>query len=434
MEFSEESKSIIEKINCTQEPLFVTGKAGTGKSTLLAHISKINPEFVVVAPTGIAAINVNGDTIHSFFKLKPGYEYDEASNVRISQRMVQRYATLRTLIIDEISMVRADLLDAIDVFLQRIKKNTLPFGGVRMIFFGDLYQLPPVLVEEEKESFLRKYATPYFFSAKVFQVKDLFTPPFALTQCELTTIYRQKEGHFTELLNAIREGSVTNEQLDAINKQVDPEIAQEQSDFQINLVATNHIAFQINHEQLSRIQSPAMNFHSHSTGEIRNLKPHDELVSLKVGSQVIFVNNHPKRKWVNGTVGKVAEMGSKKDESSGDQVQFVRVLLENGEEIKVTPFTWEISKYVFRAGKFTREQLGTFTQIPVKLAWAITIHKSQGKTFNQVKIDLGTGSFAHGQTYVALSRCRELEKIQLTQPIQESDVIIDPAVLEFIQG
>jgi len=428
--FSEDAQRIIELVKKSRKNLFITGKAGTGKSTLLHHISEIDPDIVVLAPTGIAAINVNGETIHSFFKLKPGYELDEAKHVRISNKMISDYEDLKTVIIDEISMVRADILDAIDIFLQRVKKNNSPFGGVRMIFFGDLFQLPPVLRNEDKEQFYQTYKSPYFFSAQVFIQHDLFVDPFQLEQCELNHIYRQKDPVFTDILNSIRNNKATATQLNLLNKQVGSG-SQNSEDFQIKLVSTNALANKFNSERLEKLNHKEHRFDAHARGNVENLRPNEKNVFLKKEAQVMFINNDPQKRWVNGTIGKILSFGEKLDPESEELYKYVEVELENGKTIEVAPFTWEISKYVFKSGKFQREQIGTFTQIPLKLAWAITIHKSQGKTFNKVEINLGRGSFAHGQTYVALSRCTSLENITLAAPIRQSDIILDEEVLRF---
>ncbi|OIQ30879.1 MAG: hypothetical protein BM564_01310 [Bacteroidetes bacterium MedPE-SWsnd-G2] len=429
--FSKDAEAIIGLIQNTNKPLFITGKAGTGKSTLLEHVSKLDPNIIVLAPTGIAAINVKGETIHSFFKLKPGYELDEARHMKINNAMIAKYAKVQTVIIDEISMVRADLLDAIDVLLQRIRNNQTAFGGIRMIFFGDLFQLPPVLLNNESEQFLIRYKSPYFFSAKAFLQKDLFSEPFQLKTCELQTIYRQKDSAFTALLNSVRTNTITPEQLQILNRQVIDSNSDSNDEFQINLVSTNAIAKRINLENLKLIDAKHFSFNASHTGNIENLRPNDSEVILKVGAQVMFINNDAQKRWVNGSIGKIVGVHKLIDPEDQDSYQALKVELENGKIVDVTPNTWEISKYLFKAGRFVREEIGTFTQIPLKLAWAITIHKSQGKTFNKVKIDLGYGSFAHGQTYVALSRCKTLEHIKLAQPILMSDIIVDDMVIDY---
>lgn len=432
MEFSEEAKAIIKLIESSEESLFITGKAGTGKSTLLEYVHSRNSDFIVLAPTGIAAIHVNGDTIHSFFQLKPGFEYDEAKHVRINYEMRARYAKIETIIIDEVSMVRADILDAIDIFLRRVRDSEIPFAGIRMIFFGDLFQLPPVLTLDEEKEFHRRYRSPYFFSAHVFIQTNLFVPPFTLKKCELNTIYRQKDPVFTNLLNAIRVNKIDEGQLSQLNQQVNRDI--EDEEFLIHLVSTNSIAKRINLGKLEAITGPPIVFHAYHTGNIENLKPNDYEVKLKKDAQIVFLNNDSLKRWMNGTIGRIIHVGDKLDEETQENYKYLEIELENGTSVEVLPFTWEISKYIFRSGKFERVQIGTFTQIPVKLAWAITIHKSQGKTFNKVKIDLGRGSFAHGQTYVALSRCKTLSNISLSKPIAKSDIIIDERVIEFAKS
>lgn len=428
--FSEESLEIIDLFQKSTENLFITGKAGTGKSTLLKHISTLDPNAILLAPTGIAAINIKGETVHSFFKLKPGYELDEAKHVKIDKNTIAKYTGVKTLIIDEISMIRADILDAIDIFLQRVLNKDVPFGGVRMIFFGDLFQLPPVLMRNEREQFLTKYSSPYFFSANIFKQKDLFSEPFNLKVCELTLIYRQKDPKFTDLLNSIRTNRIEASQLETLNQQVRLN-HQEDNDLRINLVSTNALANKLNLEKLEEIKEPEIIYSSIHTGNIENLRPNDKEVILKIGAQVMFLNNDFQKRWVNGTIGKILDYKEEFDEESNESFKFLEVELEDKSIVQVTPFTWEISKYLFKTGRFTREEIGSFTQIPIKLAWAITIHKSQGKTFDHVKIDLGSGSFTHGQTYVALSRCRTLENIVLAKPIRKSDIIIDKVVVDY---
>jgi len=430
--FSEESLEIIDLFQNTNENLFITGKAGTGKSTLLKHISGLDPDAILLAPTGIAAINIKGETVHSFFKLKPGYELDEAKHVRIDNNTIGKYAGVKTVIIDEISMIRADILDAIDVFLKRVKNNQTSFGGVRMIFFGDLFQLPPVLMRDEKQQFLQNFDSPYFFSSNVFKQEDLFAEPFELKVCELSTIYRQKDTAFTDLLNAIRTNTIDTSQLKILNKQLRP-AAQKHDDLRISLVSTNALANTLNSEKLVEIKNPEITFTANHSGNIENLKPNDKEIILKIGAQVMFLNNDFQKRWVNGTIGKIISCQDAIDEETNESYKFLEVELEDEKIVTVTPHTWGISKYLFKAGRFTREEIGTFTQIPLKLAWAITIHKSQGKTFDKVRIDLGSGSFAHGQTYVALSRCRTLENIELSKPIKQSDIIIDSVVVDYFK-
>lgn len=431
--FSKEAEHVIHLFKSTNKNLFITGKAGTGKSTLLHTIrQQLDQDLTVLAPTGIAALNVNGDTIHSFFRLKPGFELDEAINARLNRKTIDKLKEVKTIVIDEISMVRADVLDAIDVLLQKVKKNQDHFGGVRMIFFGDLYQLPPTLVEKDLDWYNEKYASPYFFSAKVFVQKDLFIEAFQLNTIELTKVYRQNEQAFINTLNNIRVGEVSQETLDFINARVDPNFIPSKGVSYIHLVTTNYMADSINNQKLNGIESPFIQYRASSQGKIGNLKPNGVNISVKIGAQIMFVNNDANKRWVNGTLGQVVDYSEvyKPDEDEYDQV--LTVLLENGKKVKVKPYTWEISQYVFKDGSFTRENLGHFTQIPLKLAWAVTIHKSQGKTFNHVILDVGFGSFAHGQTYVALSRCKTYNGLVLKRSIEKKDIIVDEQINAFI--
>jgi ATP-dependent exoDNAse (exonuclease V) alpha subunit len=433
LNFSTEAQKVIDLYIDTKENIFVTGKAGTGKSTLLHHLRKITKKTpVVVAPTGVAAINVKGQTIHSFFKLKPGFELDEAKNMSLKRLNMALYTKLETVFIDEISMVRADLLDAIDVFLRRVRGKKEPFGGVRMIFFGDLFQLPPVMTDNDRYRFENVYESPFFFSAKVFNPTNLFIDSFQLKTIQLETIYRQKENDFVDVLNAIRENKVTQKQLDFLNEKVDPNAVSTKENKMIHLVTTNRRANMINTVKLDQIKSEDIEFKAHKRGEVEKLQPNDDIVTVKIGAQVMFINNDQDGKWVNGSIGEIIEHFKDTDPESGEYIDGLRVKLDTGKTVFVTPYTWDISRYNFKANKFVREEIGSFTQIPLKLAWAITIHKSQGKTFNHVAIDLERGSFAHGQTYVALSRCTSMEGLILKRPIQKSDIILDPKVLEFL--
>ena len=427
---SKETKAILEGVFNTNDNLYITGKAGTGKSTLLNFIHKNYPkDIAVLAPTGIAALNIGGDTIHSFFKLKPGYEFDEASNARFSSILTKKLNILHSILIDEISMVRADILDAIDVLLRRTRKNDIPFGGVRMLFFGDLFQLPPTLNKLDEKWFYGKYSSPYFFSAHVFRQKDLFTPPYQLKKNELTKVYRQSNTEFIEALNELRNGSLSQKNLNLLNSRVGFELTKDSP--YIHLVTTNRMANSINTQKLNKIQNPTITYNAFIQGKIGKIQPNELTISVKVGAQVMFINNDIEKRWVNGTIGTIISQSKKISEENNEPYNVIVVQLEDGKEIEVIPYTWEISQYVFKGGRFRRENLGYFTQIPLKLAWAVTIHKSQGKSFNSVILDLGSGSFAHGQTYVALSRCRNMEGLILQREITREDIIVDPIILDW---
>lgn len=431
VEFSSQAKRAIDLVQNTNENIFITGKAGTGKSTLLEYLrANANSKTVVLAPTGVAAINVHGETIHSFFGLKPGFELDEAKETRVRPEKAKKYQRLQTIMIDEISMVRADVLDAIDVFLRKVRKTSDPFGGVQMVFFGDLYQLPPVVTPADKDKFYSHYTAPYFFNADVFTTpQDLFADPFTLTVVELNTLYRQADDAFIRLLNAVRNNQITQADLDALNARCDSEFVPHDADNFIHLMTTNADAARINTYKLNKLTSPEVTFTAESTGEIaKNLQPNDQEVTIKVGAQIMFIYNDPERKWVNGTIGTVVEITEEYNDELNQMQPLVLVQKDDGTVVEVRRYTWEISKYAFEAGNFVRVQMGSFTQIPLKLAWAITIHKSQGKTFKNVVLDLGRGSFAHGQSYVALSRCTSLQGLVLRRPFRQSDIIMDQRI------
>lgn len=435
-EFSLEAQRAIELMQNPNKNVFVTGKAGTGKSTLLEHIRMTaDKKMIVLAPTGVAAINVRGETIHSFFKLKPGFELDEATNMRIDDKKRKMYGSIKSILIDEISMVRADLLDAIDIFLRRARLSDEPFGGVQMIFFGDLFQLPPVITSVDKQRFYAEYESPYFFSANVFQSRNLLTEPFRMERIELNEVYRQTDEDFVRVLNAVRDNSATEEHLDVLNARVDENFVPDDADACIHLMTTNANAHQINMEKLAQISKPDLEFVAKAKGKLtKSLHPNEPMITVKVGAQVMFINNDTERRWVNGTLGVVRSCVDKYNEEKDEMETVLMVKTHDDKLVEVAPHTWDISKYKFEGGAFVREEIGSFTQMPLKLAWAITIHKSQGKSFDNVVIDLGWGSFAHGQTYVALSRCTSLEGLILKKPLNPSDVIVDECVRQFASG
>ena len=431
--FSRQAKRAIELIHHSNKHVFVTGKAGTGKSTLLEYVrNNATKKMVVLAPTGVAAINVHGDTIHSFFTLKPGFEKAEAKNKRLDDTKRQKYTSLETLLIDEISMVRADLLDAIDIFLRRVRRSSQPFGGVQMVFFGDLYQLPPVITPKDRDVFLEEYASPYFFAADVCKGKrDLFASAFNMSFIELKKIYRQDDDVFIDILNAVRENTMTAEQFIALNERYDPQFVPTKEKY-MYLMTTNADAHRINTAEMEKLQTTDVTYHAKLQGQVDpNLYPNDLEVSVKVGAQIMFIYNDPERRWVNGTIGVITNIEGVYNEEQNTFESILTVRKNGGGLVEVAPYTWDISKYVYTQGNFERETIGSFRQIPLKLAWAITIHKSQGKTFDRVVIDLGRGSFAHGQTYVALSRCTSLEGVVLKKRIGRSSIIMDERVKAF---
>lgn len=404
------------------EPLFVTGRAGTGKSTLLHCFRyKTKKRVAVVAPTGVAALNVKGQTIHSFFGFPPAVTIDDARKEAMWNRDPELYRNLDTIVVDEISMVRADLIDAMDVFLRVIRRSALSFGGVQMIFIGDLYQLPPVVTRDERAFFTSVYPSPYFFDAHVFSGAASGVRVF-----ELTKIYRQKDADFISLLNAIRSNRLNSTHLTELNRRVDVPLKLFRKK-PICLTATNAAADAINDERLRKLFGKPRSFESVVSGEFDEKQfPTDRVLQLKTGAQVMMLNNDSEGRWVNGTLGRIVKI----------EKQGIRVKMQGGEEELVEKHTWNVLRYSFQeeSKELSQESVGSFTQYPMRLAWAVTIHKAQGKTFDEVIVDLGRGSFAHGQTYVALSRCRTLAGLRLARPLRRSDVIMDDRVTKFFAG
>jgi ATP-dependent DNA helicase PIF1 len=427
LDFNPFFKRALDLLEESQKHVFIMGKAGTGKSTLLNYFKETTTKKIaVLAPTGVAAVNIQGQTIHSFFKFKPNVTLASVKRLRIPAGEKQSiYQKLDTIIIDEISMVRADLMDCVDRFLRLNGKNPLlPFGGIQMVFIGDLYQLPPVVSGQEKDIFKTHYQSPYFFSAHFFD-------GFDMELVELDHVYRQKDQGFIQILNAIRNNTVTDADLKILNQRVDDQFSPPMDDFYIHLVPTNAYAESVNEERLGQLEEKSHHFSGHTTGDFENsYLPTLMDLKIKVGSQVMMVNNDAKGRWINGTIGKVLAFKKEKTRST-----VIVVELETGFEVEVIAHTWELYKISLEGGateRITSEIVGTFTQYPMKLAWAITIHKSQGKTFNKAIIDLGKSVFTSGQTYVALSRCTTLEGMVLKQPIKKTHVWTDYNIVKFI--
>ena len=410
----------------TDTSLFITGRAGTGKSTLLAHFcARTNKKPVVLAPTGVAALNVKGQTIHKFFNFYIDVTPEKIRSMKIKPRNPKLYAKLRTVIIDEVSMVRADLLDCIDEFLRLYgpKKNE-PFGGVQMIFVGDLYQLPPVVRQESEESFAALYETPFFFSARCLKEAD-----FAVV--ELDTIYRQKEQQFVDLLNRIRTNEVTDADIETLHQRYDPGYQPRGKGFFINLTTTNRKADEINAQHLSALTTKLHTTNAKISGEFGpEYYPTATELQFKIGSQVMLINNDTQGRWVNGSIGQIESI--KRDED--DRAYVVVELEDENGAVHVYPHTWEVYKYGVDGGEIVANSVGSFTQFPFRLAWAVTIHKSQGKTFDHVMIDLDRGTFASGQLYVALSRCTTFEGIVLKSRIERRHIHTDERIVEFMDA
>jgi len=419
MELNSQFVEILELLEQTNSCTFITGKAGTGKSTLLQLFkSTTKKKTVVLAPTGLAALHVKGQTIHSFF----GFPPRAIAKKDIKQRSYKKlFRELDTIIIDEISMVRADMLDNIDYFL-RINGGdpSLPFGGKQMIFFGDMFQLPPVVSREEMQFFRSRYESPYFFASEVFA-----ETPFEMH--ELTTVYRQESRRFIRLLDAIRTHRFDMDDLETLNERhtVLPDSA---FTGYVTLTARNATVNEINQQQLKRLQVPEISFTGSLTGGFQGkVFPTDIILKLKEGAQVMFVKNDPMKRYVNGTIGQIKTL-------SEDRI--IVTIEKDGQQkdISIQPVQWELLRYkINEENAIQSEVTGTFKQYPIRLAWAMTIHKSQGKTFEKIIIHLGKGAFTHGQTYVALSRCTALDGIVLKQKIRPNDVLIDPRIVEFYE-
>lgn len=411
---SEEFESIVEQLENTKDHFYITGKAGSGKSTLLAYFRSVTQKnTAVLAPTGVAAIRVKGQTIHSFFGFPP--KVIQTRHIK-KVRQIELLQNLETLIIDEISMVRADVFDAIDYSLRvHRKKLTQPFGGVQVIVFGDLFQLPPVVNMDESSLLERIYPNgQFFFHSNIFQDAQFKT-------LELQSIYRQTDDHFIYLLNAVRDGSITNSQIDNLNDSLVDSF--EMDEGKIILTTTNARASGINQNYLKQLGSEEFSYRAQATGQFyKELFPTDEVLKLKKGAQVIMIKNDPEKRWVNGSIGTIHDIAEKK----------IKVKI-NHKIYEVKKEKWDRIQYSYDDDQqeVLENVTGSFKQYPMRLAWAITIHKSQGQTFEKVIIDMSQGSFAPGQLYVALSRCISLEGIELLRPLKKSDVIVNKQLIGF---
>ncbi|MFC1626784.1 ATP-dependent RecD-like DNA helicase [Patescibacteria group bacterium] len=415
IKLTREHKACLRFLNKTNKHIFITGKAGTGKSLLIDYFRENTKKNVVVlAPTGLAALNIRGQTIGSFFHFPPRVIDKHAVKKQYNRKL---YTRIDTIIIDEASMLRADVLDGIDHFMRLNGRSaTSPFGGVQIVLVGDMFQLPPVVTREENKIYKLHYDTPYFFSARVFEKAGF-------SFIEMKTVFRQKEREFIESLNAIRLGDISDKILNQINKRVIHHIPDTSY---VVLCPTNKAVSTINQTRLGHIKFPQYTYTASTEGKFRTKNrylPVKLELKLKVGARVLFVKNDRKGRWVNGTLGVVHKLHD-------DRIQ---VKIDGRKKVvDVAPEYWENIKYgVNRSGKIETSVLGRLYQYPLKLAWAITIHKSQGMSFDRVCVDLSHSPFATGQTYVALSRSRTIDGIALTRRIKPRDILIDDRIIEF---
>ena len=430
---NKEFQDALQLITHTRQSVFLTGKAGTGKSTFLKYIcNHTKKKYVVLAPTGIAAINAGGVTLHSFFKLPFRPMLPDDPDLSLSHGRIFEFfkypkekrkiiAEVDLIIIDEISMVRADIIDCVDRILRVYSGNMrLPFGGKQLLFVGDVFQLEPVVPSDQKEILSLFYASPFFFSARVF--KDINLVPI-----ELQKVYRQTDPVFINVLDRIRNNAARKQELDTLNGRYFPSFEPQNEDMYITLATRRDQVDFINEKKLAEL--PGEEYVS--VGKIEGDFPESSLptqlnLSIKEQAQVIFIDNDYERRWVNGTIGMVSGI----DENGN-----VYVLLESGVEHLVEPTSWRNYKYKYneKERRIEEEIVGTFEQLPIRLAWAITVHKSQGLTFSRVVVDLTGGVFAGGQTYVALSRCTSLEGLVLKSKISSRDIFIRKEIVEFSQ-
>ena len=411
---SAEQQAVFDRIETTSDHIFVTGRAGTGKSTLLNHLSwHTSKQVVICAPTGVAALNVGGQTIHSLFRLPIGVIADH--EIEQTRELRKLLGTLDTIVIDEVSMVNADLLDAVDRSLRQARQRPHEaFGGAQVVLFGDPYQLAPVPGDaDERAYFEDQYRSMWFFDAKVWHNTDLVI-------YELSTIHRQHEDEFKLMLNAVRHGRVTAEIAQRLNE---TGARPAPTDGAITLATTNSTVTRINASELARLPGRALTARAEISGEFGGRAyPADESLELKVGAQVMFLRNDADQRWVNGSIGTVTKI---------DSTVWVEV---DGETHQVQPTVWEKYRYSYSTitKSLKKDIVAEFTQFPLRLAWAVTIHKSQGKTYERAIVDLGQRSFAPGQTYVALSRISELDGLYLTRPLRPADIIVDENVQRFM--
>jgi len=427
LEMNVDMKRVID-LATSGKNIFITGNAGTGKSTILAYLRKyiLDENTAVCAPTGVAAINVSGVTIHNFFSFGIDVTFEKVRGDDYFPRNRKIMKVLKTLVIDEISMVRADMLDYVDQALRRYgpKKNK-PFGGVQVILIGDLAQIAPIVSTLDERDFIQShYKSEFFFDSYAMREMEYET-------VELTKIYRQTDAAFINTLNAVRSNEMLDEHYAYLDNLVNPSFIPANEDFYITLTATNSKASEINSAKLNALKKPIHRHEAVVTGRFREKDfPTQQILEFKIGSQVMMVNNDPDRRWANGTLAQITDIHI--DEVESDPYVTVKVMGDETTEHEVRANTWDVLTAVFSEGRLAYDPIGTFTQFPFTLAWAVTIHKSQGKTFDHVILDLSRKAFAPGQVYVALSRCRGSEGLVLQTPVTPDQVITHTRVSEFM--
>ena len=425
---NDEFQNAWKLIKYTHSSVFLTGKAGTGKSTFLRYIcTKTKKKYVVLAPTGIAAVNVGGQTMHSFFRIpfKPLLPDDPDFAIsRIRERLkypkslCKLIKNLELIIIDEISMVRADIIDFMDKVLRVYSGNMRePFGGKQLLLVGDVFQLEPVVTGDMRDVLKKYYQNSYFFNAQIFR-------EFSLVPIELRKIYRQNDSYFISMLDRIRMGMATTNDVAVLNAKVKENYEPDETKMVMQLATRRDMVDAVNDVHLEQLPAQEIIYEGCIKGDFpENSLPTSKELILKTGAQVVFIKNDPERRWVNGTLGKVYI-------ATDDRVE---VELENGNRHEVEPEVWSNIAYQYdeKTHRVIEKELGSFTQYPLKLAWALTIHKSQGLTFNNVVIDIGRGAFSSGQSYVALSRCTSLEGLVLKSSINQRDMFVNPSIVQF---